>query len=78
MNLIQLRSLQWSDQAPDSPGLYLMRCFELDYKLEEVRVFERDGLLIADDQYLGPTLLTALHDGLTFIQWAKKYQPTSG
>ena len=53
-----------------------MRCFELDNRPEEVRVFHgRGGVLMADDPHLGVMPVQILHDGLTSCEWAIKNPP---
>ena len=62
---------KWQRKAPDSVGTWLMKCFEIDYEIEVVKVEFNRNELWAIDCAVGSLPVSMYHDGLIDCMWIK-------
>jgi hypothetical protein len=64
-------AIEWKRTAPTEAGIWLMRCFESDFEVEEVKVELMRGELWAVDCEAGSLPVAMYHDGLTDCTWKR-------
>lgn len=69
MKTTETEIVSFSSEIPTREGGYWMTCMENEHEKEWVKVFERNGILMADLD-LGIYDLRSIHSGLADVKWA--------